>query len=270
MIFYFSGTGNSMQAAKNIAECNQERLISIAAAMNSKAEKFEYTLGEDEVVGFVYPVYAWAPPKIVLQFIDRLKFNNYKGNFTFSVATCGDDIGNTMKVLDSRMKRNGLHLDSCFSVRMPNNYIIGFDVDTKELEQKKLSKAEETLDTINKVIQDRKAGVFEVVRGALPGLKTSVINPLFNSKGINTKKFYANDNCNGCGICEIVCSCRNIKVEGKPKWGENCTQCLACLHFCPVKAIQYGKGTARKGRYRNPNVTTGEIRDMLNQVDNHR
>ena len=27
----------------------------------------------------------------------------------------------------------------------------------------------------------------------------------------------------------------------------NCTQCLACIHLCPTKAIQYGKGTEEEG-----------------------
>ena len=77
MIFYFSGTGNSLQAAKNIAKHNNEKLISMAAAINSGKDSFEYNLEENEIIGFVYPIYAWAPPKMVLRFIERLKLNNY-------------------------------------------------------------------------------------------------------------------------------------------------------------------------------------------------
>ncbi|SUY47595.1 4Fe-4S ferredoxin [Clostridium putrefaciens] len=43
-------------------------------------------------------------------------------------------------------------------------------------------------------------------------------------------------------------------------WGEDCTECLACLHLCPVQAIQYGKGTESKGRYKNPNVSIDEMK----------
>ena len=38
MIFYFSGTGNSLQIAKNIAEHNDEKLISIAFEMNNRGK----------------------------------------------------------------------------------------------------------------------------------------------------------------------------------------------------------------------------------------
>lgn len=260
MIFYFSGTGNSLQAAKSIADFNGEKLISIAKEMNSTRGRFEYTLQENEVIGFVFPVYAWAPPGMVLQFIEKLKFTNYKKNYIFSIATCGDNIGNTMKVLGNRLKKKGMDLNSGFSIRMPNNYIIMGDVDSKEVEKEKLLAAEETLKNINKVIKEKRTGVFEIEKGRFPGLLTAVINPLFDKNAKNTKKFYANEKCTGCGLCERVCNSRSIvKVKERPEWGEQCTLCLACIHLCPVKAIQYGKGTEKKGRYRNPNVNVSEM-----------
>lgn len=259
MIFYFSGTGNSLQAARSIAAHNGEETVSIAAAVNSKADYYEYTLKESETIGFVYPIYAWGPPKMVLKFIERLKLNNYNNNYTFSVATCGENIGNTMKVMDKALVKRNMKLDSGFSVVMPNNYIIIGDVDSKEVEAKKLAAAEEALKNISKVIKERKKGVFEVEKGFMPWLLTSVINPLFNRNAVDTKKFYAKDNCTSCGICEKVCNCNNIKVQEKPQWGNECTQCLACIHYCPVKAVQYGKGTEKKGRYTNPNVRIGEL-----------
>lgn len=260
MIFYFSGTGNSLQVAKNIGKHNDEKLISIASEMNNKKDDFKYTLKDNEVIGFVYPVYAWGPPKMVIDFIAKLKLDNYKDNYIFSVATCGENIGNTMKVLSTSLKKKNLKIDSGFSVSMPSNYIIMGDIDSKEKEEKKLLAAEETLKNINNVIKERKKDVFQIMKGPIPGILTCVVNPLFNKGAMNTKKFYANDKCTGCGICESVCNCKSIKVQGKPKWGKECTQCLACIHLCPVSAIQYGKGTESKGRYKNPNVTIDEMK----------
>lgn len=260
MIFYFSGTGNSLQVAKNIGEHNDEKLISIAAESSSNNADFEYILKDNETIGFVYPVYAWAPPKMVINFIHKLKLNNYRDNYIFSVATCGGNIGNTMKVMMDALKKKNLNLNSGFSITMPNNYIIMGDVDSKEIEEKKLLAAQEALKSINNTIKERKKQVFQVVRGSMPGILTSVINPIFNKGAMNTQKFYAKDSCTSCGICESVCNCSTIKVEGKPKWGKECTQCLACIHLCPVRAIEYGKGTERKGRYKNPNVSVDEMR----------
>ncbi|WP_379134110.1 EFR1 family ferrodoxin [Paenibacillus sp. sgz500958] len=76
---------------------------------------------------------------------------------------------------------------------------------------------------------------------------------------MDTTKFKATDLCTGCGTCEKVCNCHNIQVDEIPQWGEHCTLCLACVHYCPAKAIQYGKDTVTKGRYTNPNIKISEI-----------
>lgn len=262
MIFYFSGTGNSLDAAKSIGEYNNERLISIAKEMNKLDGEFSYTLGEDETIGFIFPVYAWGPPKMVLKFIERLKIDNYKNNYTFAVVTCGENIGNTIGILQKHLIKKNMKLDSGFSLRMPNNYIIIGDVDSKSVEEKKLLEAEETLKNINNIVKERKVGVFQVVKGFMPGVLTSIVNPMFNKYGINTKKFYVNDKCTGCGICERVCNTKTIKIDKKPIWGKDCTQCLACINLCPVRAIEYGKGTHNKGRYKNPNISINELENI--------
>ncbi|WZL71706.1 EFR1 family ferrodoxin [Clostridiaceae bacterium 35-E11] len=254
MIFYFTGTGNSMYAAQKISQFNNDKIISIAEEMK-KIETLEYDLEKNEIIGFVYPVYAWGPPKLVLDFINRMRLHNYKDHYVFSIATCGENIGNTMDVLQKALKHKEIILNSGFSITMPNNYIIVGDVDSQELEKEKLLKAEERLQVINQILKQRKKDVFEVQKGFIPGFLTKVINPLFNTFGAHSKKFYATDECTSCGLCEKVCCTGNITVDRKPVWGSNCTQCLACIHRCPVQAIQYGKRTINKGRYKHPDLS---------------
>ena len=153
MIFYFSGTGNSLYVAKSIAQNNSEELVSISATLNRGEEYYEYLLKDGEIIGFVFPVYAWGPPKIVVEFIKKLKLSNYNSNYTFCVVTCGDNIGNTMKVMGDCLKKKGISLNSGYSIKMPNNYIIMGNVDSKEIEKEKLSRAEETLKNINIIIK---------------------------------------------------------------------------------------------------------------------
>jgi len=253
MIFYFSGTGNSLYAAKVIAEAQREQLVSIADEMDKKNNVFEYTLKEKELLGFVYPVYAWAPPKMVLNFIKQMKVSGGKP-YVFSVCTCGDEEGKTTKVLGKVLSKKDMVLDSAYSMQMPNNYIVGFDVDSKGVEKEKLQKAEEKLENINVALTKRQSDVFDIIEGKMATLKTVVVNPLFNWFGMDTKKFYATDVCTGCGLCEKVCLVHTIKVKEKPVWGKDCTQCLACINRCPVHAIQYGKGTIHKGRYIHPDL----------------
>ena len=254
MIFYFTGTGNSGYVAKIISEHNNVKAICISDEIKKPDNDFNYYLGEGEVIGFVYPVYAWSPPKQVLDFISRINLHNYNNNYVFSIATCGENIGNTMGILDRNLNRKGLTLDSAFSIIMPNNYIILGDVDSKNIEEEKLLKAEGKLQVINNIVEKRKKKVFQLEKGPFPSVLSSIINPLFNNFALNAKKFYATDKCTGCGICEKVCTAGNILVHKKPTWGSNCTQCLACIHQCPTRAIEYGNSTIKKGRYKNPNI----------------
>ena len=56
--------------------------------------------------------------------------------------------------------------------------------------------------------------------------------------------------CIGCGKCEKLCPLNNITLQNaRPVWGTNCTQCMACICYCPTRAIEYGKKIAGKPRY---------------------
>jgi len=228
--------------------------------MYKEEEHYEYILGDNEKIGFVFPIYASGAPKMVLDFISKLKLNNFRDNYTFAIATCGANVGSTMKVIGSKLKQRNITLNSGFSLIMPNNYMImGMDVDSIDESKEKLLKVEETLKDINKVIDEKQKGVFQLEKGPVPDVLTYIANPLFTKLLISTNKFYVKDNCISCGICEKVCNTKTIKVDGKPTWGNKCTQCLACINLCPVKAIEYGKGTVKKGRYKNPNITVDEL-----------
>lgn len=252
MIFYFTGTGNSGYIATELAKNTNDEIISIPELINNN-ERLEFTLKDNENIGFIFPIYAWAPPSMVIKFIEDIKFNNIRDNYIFAVATCGANIGNGMKMIEKSLKDNNLYLNSGFSIAMPNNYIIMGDVDSKEEENEKLKEAKKKASEISNVINNKEKNVFQVKKGFLGGALTSIVSPMFNKYAMDTSKFFVTDKCTGCGICSKVCTCNNIKLDSKkPIWGEKCSQCLACIHSCPVRAIEYGKSTANKGRYVNP------------------
>ena len=53
MIFYFTGTGNSLAAAQTIARATDDLLVDIGAAY--KYKDFDFTLAQGEQLGFVFP-----------------------------------------------------------------------------------------------------------------------------------------------------------------------------------------------------------------------
>ncbi len=252
MIFYFTGTGNSLYAAQHLNHELDEPLISIAAELNS-GKSLEFGLSPDEKVGFVYPVYAWQPPYMVIDFVKALKLKNYRNNYLFSVSTCGDEEGYTTRVLNKSLSRKGLKLNSAFSLVMPNNYMIGsYNLDSEAEVEEKLADAEDRLAEISSAIKTKQDHLFDTVIGSQAFKKSYIINYFFKKYAMDTKKFYATDNCNACGLCSEICNTNNITVEGKPAWGNICVQCFACINRCPEAAIQYGNHTQTKGRYFNP------------------
>ena len=86
MIFYFSGTGNTRWVAERICRLLDDRLYSIAdwyTDMQTQDIQPVFTFEPDEQIGFIFPVYSWGPPAIVLSFIEKMKWNGYNGNYTY-------------------------------------------------------------------------------------------------------------------------------------------------------------------------------------------
>lgn len=255
MIFYFSGCGNSKHVAETIAEGLNDTLIFIPEA--ARENRYEYELAEGERLGFVFPVYAWAPPKLVLDFVNKMTVkvgpSTSSGTlpYTYFACTCGDECGHTEKIFRKAVEAKGWSLSACFSMKMPETYIgmPGFKLDSDEKAKQKIAEADATL-TCNLPRLINKEQFSEMILGSAAWLKSYVINGSFNKFATNDKKYLSTDKCISCGKCVNVCPLQNITLEdGRPKWHGHCTMCMACYHHCPVNAIQYGKGTVGKGQY---------------------
>lgn len=257
MVFYFTGTGNSLWVAKALSRAFDEPLVSIADELKKGLREYAYTLKEKEHLFFVYPVHSWGPAVMVLDFIKRLKLDEYTAQPVYSVSTCGDECGYTSEILKSALLERGLVLTGSHSLIMPNNYVLmqGFNVDSKAVEEEKLREAPDRMNDIVEAIRlQSAANVYHT--GSFPFVKSRIIYPLFSRYAIGKNSFYATSDCIACGLCERVCPTGTISQSdtGKPRWGDTCVQCVACIHRCPVRAIEYGKQTQKKGRYYHPEI----------------
>lgn len=256
MIFYFTGTGNSLWVAEALGEALKEPLMAITDELKTGKKEFIYPLRADEKILFVYPVHSWGPAVSMVQFIARLKLTGYEEQAVYSVSTCGDECGYTGTMLQEALQKKGLGLSGYYSVIMPNNYILmpGFDVDTEEVEQRKLQDAPSRISAIVEAIQGgQNVNLYNI--GTMPWLKSKVVYPLFANFALGSNSFRVTDACISCGLCERVCPTGTITLaEGRPVWSNTCVQCVACIHRCPVGAIEYGRGTVKKGRYHHPTI----------------
>ena len=247
MIFYYSGCGNSKFIAKSIATALNEQMVFIPEAQ--REGKFEYNLAENEMLGFVYPIYSWRPPHLVDEFVAKLKLNG-NPSYVWTAVTCGDNVGETEQIFRNELKDIGLDLKAAFCFKMPNTYVnmIGMTVDKPEVANEKIAKAKEKLPKVIEMIA-AKMSFSDMIKGGLPKFKSNVIGSGFY-KWASDKPFFATDACFSCGLCAKVCPLQNITMEnGRPQWHGNCNTCDACYHHCPKHAIQYGKKTKGKGQY---------------------
>lgn len=255
MIFYFSGTGNSLWVAKQLGERLNEPLLNVAEAM-AKGQ-YSFLFEPDERPVFVFPVHSWGVPVVMRRFIEQMEILDYEIQPIFAVCTCGDDCGMTDWMLRQLFGQKKVFLRSVFSVQMPNNYILlpGFDVDPKPVEQQKLQAAQVAVEEIGEMIMRTRPLEPPYTPGRFAWLKTHWVYPLFTRFFIGKTSYHATDACISCGVCEEVCPTRNISFDGRrPSWGTDCVQCLACIHRCPARAIEYGKETLKKGRYKHPDL----------------
>ena len=246
MIFYFTGTGNSLMAAKAVARSGEE-LINMADARNQGNCKYELTANER--VGFVFPVYCYTVPDAVLDFVRKLELSG--SGYCFAIITCGGGIGSAGNYLAQELSAKGITLNYLSPVVMPDNAVFYYDLDPQEKMDTMLAEAEKRLTAI-------RAELDAETKQSIQPKSAKLFRAMYHSMN-KTKGFYVTDACIRCGMCATNCPDGIIKIsEGKPTWTEKaCTKCAACINRCPVSAIQYGKATEKRRRYVNP-IIKGE------------
>jgi len=240
-----SGSGNSLYAAQQIAEKLEEcRLETIGSYLRKP-----YPV-EDEAVGIVCPVYCFALPPVVAQFLEKLQA---KPNYCFGVVTIGGNQGRALKQMSEALNAKGITLNYAQTVIMPDNF---FGIpDEKRKEQ--LKAAEPTIAKFAEEIAQGKADVAAVKEAMLWKLFGTSASWWYLKNRLNFEKMTVDAaKCVGCGICADICQMKNITlVDGKPTFGNSCANCLGCVHWCPQSAISAGKLTVdNTRRYVNPNI----------------
>lgn len=247
MVVYFSGTGNSRYCAQMLADLLDDEALDVFHYIRDGVAA-DLRSGKPWV--FVSPTYAWRLPRIFRDFICSGSFAG--SDDAYFVMTCGDGIGKAAKSNARLCEEKSFRYRGTLEVVMPENYIALFDVPSAE-ECRRLTKAARPLlesaaraILAGEKLQDKKAGI-------VGALESGPINPIFYSLIVKDKKFRAGEKCVGCGKCAEVCPLQNIHLmDGRPSWSGNCTHCMACITKCPTEAIEYGKASRGKVRYRGP------------------
>lgn len=278
-IYYFSGTGNSLVVARDIAEKLEGNLVSIASLMDE-----EIITTDADVIGIVFPVYYTGlvnVPHIVQRFV--MKLDKISTKYIFAICTYGGGFGSTLTMLDDMIRIRGGRFASGFGVQMPQN---AFNKPFENKEKLYRGWKDKKLLSIYQYVSEKNEGHFDT-DGLFNGLFVKLLGKMANSAlfkplfynpmnkaagvrkgsdlGINEivplmdRSFHTDENCISCSTCSKVCPVKNIEiVNDKPVWQHHCENCLACIKWCPKKAIHgYGESPPC---YHHPEV---KISDML-------
>jgi ferredoxin len=253
VIFYFSGTGNSLSVAKKLAENIGDTVLYPI----KKDFQFTEDLSRYEKIGFVFPVYYYHVPPVVGRFTKTLTFN--KSHYIFCIAAFAGVLGFAHEQMSNVIESRGGEVSGQFAVRMPGNAIAAYGAFPQIMQKMLLKSSEKKIKNIAKSVLHNKTVIMKGPNMLVKRLRESTLNSIAQF-GENAANFHCNDQCTLCGKCVKVCPLHNITItEKKVTWGNGCEQCMACIQWCPNKAINYADKTAKRKRYHHPEVTFQDI-----------
>lgn len=253
VLYYFSGTGNSLWVARELAA-----RLPDGAELVSLSGRYPLPAADCDRLGLVFPVHVWGVPRRVIDFVRQLQVG--PECYIFAMAVNAGQVAGTLLQLETLLAGRQQRLSAGFDLCMPSNYIPwgGAQPD------------------------DKQTALFAAARGKLAGIATTVdaraTRPVekgpwwqnflfsrinrwsFDKVPALDKDFWLEERCQGCGLCAKLCPANNIELTNhRPVWRNHCEQCLACLQWCPQEAIQYGKKTAGKKRYHHPAIAAADL-----------
>lgn len=250
-IFYFTGTGNTAQTAREIAEelnnCGTDtQLFNIRDSHPSPADF--------DIIGLCYPVYAWAPPWPITEWVKSNKSLKNKPCFVFQ--DFAGDAANAFRKILKTLKKIGVNVFAAGECLMMESWTT---VRTKTAFEKMEPWFEEhkndfgnTREFARNIANLIKNNTFNEVK--MPKYRITwwnMISPFYSRPmlKISYRNRLDKSKCTKCGLCAKMCPTHSITLHSYPVFKTPCAGCFGCVNLCPTEAID-SMLTKGKVRYR--------------------
>lgn len=260
LIYYFSGTGNSLAVARMLAKkLDGETEV---RAITNDLERRQIILDTFETVGFVFPIYGSDTPWPVKAVAEKMQIP--ERIYLYAIGTCNERGGHSLDVFNGFLMRRGLHLSYAKLLNMPGNCLES----NAEENEERLELADFHTDIFAKNINRRFHGTvenFDSPDNTTEWTKNRYAATPFGEWHVDPQA------CIGCGICENLCPMKNITlIDGKPEFHLSCAYCFGCFHFCPQQAIykecaHFGQLDGRT-RYHHPDICWQELAEQQKRL----
>ena len=262
IIYFMSGTGNSYRVATWIKDMAiRKKMRAEALPIPSNHSKREVPAPHETLVGIVMPTHGFTAPWHMIRFVRRLPPGKKTDAFCLatraglkfgSVFTPGISGTGTFAIA-ILLALKGYRVRGLMSLDMPSNWTAFHSGLRPEKVEAIIGRAKpraegffERLYAGKRIVFTRN-NLYEIVWGCI--LFPISLAYLLIGRFFLAKLFFANNRCNGCGICSDHCMVGAIKMVGhaipqRPYWKYNCENCMRCMAFCPQSAIEAGHSWA--------------------------
>lgn len=232
-LYYFSGTGNTLLAAREMQKVFSEKghNCTLRRIETSDPQKIDLS----HAIGLAFPIAAFTTYPLVLDFINGMPAA--KGTKVFALSTMGGFSLCAMGPVKRILKQKGFQPVGAKQVVMPSN--LWYKKYNQDKVQKTIDKGQRTTRSFALALM---AGKASWVRFPLiPDL----LFPLFTSKKVwqstpNYVKVNA-EKCTKCAQCVEMCPVGAIQINEGLVISNACQWCMRCISYCPEKALYYGK-----------------------------
>ena len=248
IIYYLSGTGNALIAARWFADLARGRgMTGEIIPIDRFKTPLEVPNGEGTLLGFFYPTHGFSLPWYMLKFMlafprgsrDIFCLNTFGGTKIGKLHLPGlSGLALVLPALLFLLK--GCRVRGLISLNLPSNWISlhpGLNP----------SAVASLADHCRKKAARYAASLLSggmTFRGLILLPLDVAIIPValgytFVGRFWLAKMYMATLECDGCGICESRCPMNALRMKNKrPFWTFHCESCMRCLNICPRKAIQ--------------------------------
>ena len=256
-ICFWSGTGNSYRLSNWLGSISDNRGLEtqVLSLDKAKSEKI-LEAGKQGFIAIVFPTHGFTAPWHVLKSVWKLPQGNAahvfciatRAGLKFGSLFIPGISGSATFVIALILQLKGYKVRGAMSVDMPSNWYSLHPIQSRKSHEAIIDRAEHKVASLmEKVLSNSKIwftgnNLYEILLGTLLSLIS--VAYLLLGRFFLAKLFFANTDCDGCGICEQNCTVKAIAMRGKdrriPFWKYNCESCMKCAAFCPHNAIEVG------------------------------
>jgi len=254
-LFYVSsGTGNSLQCARWIAESlsgTESAIVPVEATTGHN-----HSGNAPDLLGLVFPAHGFTAPWSMLTCVASLpKADNCdaivvstRGSVKLGPLVVPGAYCSAVFIVALLAMIRGYRMRGLLGVDMPSNWMSlhsGQRMETRRLISRR---SESRTKRFAAVIAKGNTWLFTLdnLREFISGIVLFPVSLAYLLVGrfYLSKLFFANNNCNGCGVCARHCPQNAIIMKGtkrpRPYWTFDCESCMRCMGYCPQQAIEAG------------------------------